>query len=149
MEKEVYTCPCCGGDISEFVRQSIMLHVRRQQAAVARSGISSEKRAAMIKDSQARLKKWREENPEKVREKAAAASHARTPESFARQAQTVRETAQRKTMKFAELLFAAKESGREITPDVERELMEKARQIIKDENRRNRVNRKKAEPKAE
>ena len=95
------------------------------------------------------LSKWRKENPEKARQMGIAALRCRTAESFARQANTLRETAKKKSVKFAELLSMAKEAGREITPELEAELMELARKIITEENRAARAARKKAKKKAE
>ena len=98
----------------------------------------------MNRASQARLRKWRQEHPGESRAKALVASRSRTADSFARQAKTVRETVQKKSVKFAELLFEAKASGRTITPELEAELMERARKIIREENRAERIARKKA-----
>lgn len=147
MEKEKILCPHCNAEITRFVREQIALHNRRKQLSSAKKKITKEQREKMNKASQDRLRKWRMEHPEEARKKAAAASHARTAESFARQAQTVRETVHKKSVKFAELLYEAKVSGKEITPELESELMERARNIIREENRAERIARKKASAK--
>ena len=144
MEKDKCFCPCCHAEITGFVHDQIVLYNRRKQVAAAKGGITRERRDEMNRASLERLRKWRLEHPGESREKALAASRARTAESFARQARTVRETAQKKSVKFAELLYEAKAAGREITPELEAELMGRAREIVKAENRAERIARKKA-----
>lgn len=143
--EEKCICPCCGADVTEFMHEQVIRHLRRKQVVEAKKKITREQRAEMTRASQERLRKWRLEHPEEAREKALAASRARTSDSFERQAQTVRDTARKKTLKFAELLYAAKESGALITPELESELMEKARELVKADNKAERTARKKAE----
>lgn len=144
MEKETILCPCCNAEITVFVREQIALHNRRKQLALSKKKITRAQREAMNKAGRERLRKWRMEHPEEVRKRAAAASRARTADSFVRQAQTIRETTHKKTVKFAELLYEARAAGREITPKLEAELMERARKIVREENRAERIARKKA-----
>ena len=144
MEKEKILCPCCKEEITGFVHDQIVLYNRRKQIYAAKKKITKEQRAEMNKASLERLRKWRFEHPVESRKKALAASRARTADSFARQAQTVRETAQKKSVKFAELLYEARESGKTITPELESELMERARKIVREENRAERIARRKA-----
>ncbi len=145
MKYEKCNCPYCNSDITDFVHEQVVLYNRRKQVALAKQKITPERREEMTRASQERLRRWRLEHPEEVKAKAMAASRARTAESFARQAQTVRDTAQKKSVKFAELLFAARESGIEMTSELERELMKKASEIVKAENRAARIALKKAE----
>lgn len=135
MEENKCTCPHCQQDISEFVQQLIDLRIKQIKAANARKGISPEQRAKIRKESLERILKWGRENPEKVKANALKASKARTAESFARQRKAVKETLIKKNMKFAELLFEAKNSGVTITPEVEIELLQKATKIVKEENK--------------
>lgn len=144
MEKEKCFCPFCNADITDFMHDRIVLYNRRRQIATAKGRITKEKREEMTRASQARLHKWQLEHPEETRRKAAAASRTRTADSFARQARTIRETLHRKSVKFAKLLYEARSKGVVITPDLEVELLERARQIVKDENRVQRIARKKA-----
>ena len=144
MEKEKIFCPCCKDEITGFVHDQIVLYNRRKQVSAAKKKITKEQRAKMNKASLERLRKWRLEHPVESRKKALAASRSRTADSFARQAQTVRETAQKKSVKFAELLYEAKTAGLEITSKLESELMERARKIVQEENRAERIARKKA-----
>lgn len=137
MKTEKYICPCCGGDISGFVHESVVKYIRRRntEKALAAQRRTPEMREAMNRSSAARLKKWREENPELASALAAKAKDCRTAETFARQSETIKETIRRKTLKFAELVFEAKTAGREITPELETELMIRARDIVKAELR--------------
>lgn len=145
MEENKCTCPHCQQDISEFVQQLIDLRIKQIKAANARKGISPEQRAKIRKESLERILKWGRENPEKVKANALKASKARTAESFARQRKAVKETLIKKNMKFAELLFEAKNSGVTITPEVEIELLQKATKIVKEENKAAKKAAKKAE----
>lgn len=145
MEENKCTCPHCQQDITEFVQQLIDLRIKQIKAANARKGISPEQRAKIRKESLERILKWGRENPEKVKANALKASKARTAESFARQRKAVKETLIKKNMKFAELLFEAKNSGVTITPEVEIELLQKATKIVKEENKAAKKAAKKAE----
>ena len=145
MEKEKCFCPHCHAEITDFMHDAIVRYNRRKQLEAAKKkGITKEQRKAMNRASADRLRKWLHEHPEEVRKKAAAASHSRTADSFARQGQTIRETLHRKSLKFAELLYEARIAGKEITPELETSLMEKARKIIREENRAERIARRKA-----
>lgn len=144
MEKGKCFCPFCNADITGFMHKQVIVYNRRRYALAARRKITKKSREEITRASQARLRKWQIEHPEETRRKAAAASRTRTADSFARQARTIRETLQRKSVKFAELLYEARSKGQEITPDIEVELMERARQIVKEENRVQRIARKKA-----
>jgi hypothetical protein len=135
MEENKCTCPHCQQDISEFVQQLIDLRIKQIKAANARKGISPEQRAKIRKESLERILKWGRENPEKVKANALKASKARTAESFARQRKAVKETIIKKNMKFAELLFEAKNSGVTITPEIEVDLLQKATRLVKEENK--------------
>ena len=130
-----YICPCCGKNISDFVAEEIKRHTQQRVAQKMREGITPERRAEMNAASRERIKKWRAENPDKSREYALNASRSRTAETFARQRETIKDTARRKTLKFAELLFEEQKKGVVITPEVENSLMQKAREIIKEENK--------------
>lgn len=150
MNSEKCQCPFCQADISEFVREMIKQYNQQQSAAKARAAITPEIREKMTRQSCERLQQWKKDNPERARASALNASHARTAESFARQRETVKETARKKSIKFAELLFEARTAGREITPEVETELMAQAAKIVKEENKQAKKNAKKAEkPQAE
>lgn len=135
MKTEKYICPCCGEDITEYVGESVVKYIRRRntEKALAAQRRTPEMRAAMDRRSAARLKKWREENPELASQLAAKAGNCRTAETFARQSETIKATIRRKSLKFAELVYEAKMSGREITPEVESELLVRAREIVKAE----------------
>lgn len=145
MEENKCTCPHCQQDITEFVQKLIDLRIKQIKAANARKGISPEQRAKIRKESLERILKWGRENPEKVKANALKASKARTAESFARQRKAVKETLIKKNMKFAELLFEAKNSGVTITPEVEVELLQKATRLVKEENKAAKKAAKKAE----
>ena len=148
VKKEKYICPCCGRDISGYVWESVVKYIRRRNAekALAAQGRDPVKRAEALRQSAARLQKWREENPELVSQLAAKAKSCRTADSFARQSETIKETLRRKTLKFAELVMEAKNAGREITPEVETELLLRAREIVKAELKAERRAAKKAKP---
>ena len=135
MKDEKYICPCCGADLGEFVHESVVKYIRRRNAekALAARMKTPEMRQEMYRRGAAQLKKWREENPEKARALAARAKAGRTPKAFAKQGASVRETNLRKSMKFAELLMAEKAAGREITPEMERELLRRAAELAKAE----------------
>lgn len=133
--KEKYLCPCCGEDISEFVHQEITQYNKRRVAEKMRQSITPERRAEMNEASRKRLKEWAENNPEQMRANAAKASKSRTAESFARQRESIKSTSRRKVLKFAELLFEEQKKGTVITPDVENALMQKAKEIVKEENK--------------
>jgi len=135
MKTEKYICPCCGGDISGFVRESVIRYIRRRntEKALAAQRRTPEMREAMNRSSAERLKKWREENPELASRLAEKAKNCRTAETFARQSETIKDTIRRKSLKFAELVFEAKTAGREITPELESELLDRARELVRAE----------------
>lgn len=136
MEKK-YLCPCCGEDIGDFVKECIKTYNKQRVAANMRKKITPERRAEMNAASCERIKKWRKNNPEKTREFALKASRSRTAESFARQKEAIKDTARRKTLKFAELLFTEQQKGTVITAEIENQLMLRAKEIIKQENKEN------------
>lgn len=128
-------CPCCGEDITELVRESVAQYIRRHKADTMNQKLQSdpEKRKRLTAESASRLKKWREENPEKIKASAHKAQSCRTAETFARQSETIKETLRRKSVKFAELLMEAKENGMDVTPELHGELMKKAARLVKQE----------------
>ena len=144
MEKEKYLCPCCQADISDYVHKQIVRHNHQKSMTSTNRKITKRKREELNKAGAERLVKWMKDHPEESNRQRLAAQRCRTADSFARQAKTVRETAKKKTLKFAELVFEARNAGRGITPEVEIELMEKARQIVREENRAERKARRKA-----
>lgn len=148
METNKCTCPHCQQDITELVEGLVKLRLKQINAEKARRSISPEQRAKSLAESIKRIKKWGEENPEKVRASALNASKSRTAESFARQRETVKETIMKKNIKFAELLFTAREQGQQITPELETQLLQKAAQIVKEENKQAKKLAKKAAKKA-
>ena len=131
MKDFIFICPCCNQDITEAVKKM----QSQARAAHARSKITPEQRAKNNAKGAAELKKWRENNPEEARKSAERASKARTAESFARQSISIKETIRQKTLKFAELLWDAREKGIEITAEVEAELMQKAKELVKSEKK--------------
>lgn len=135
MKRETYICPCCGAEISDFVHESVIKYIRRRntEKALAAQRRIPEVREAMNRSSAERLQKWREENPERASALAARAKDCRTAETFARQSATIRDTNRRKSLKFAELVFEAKSAGREITPELESELLLRARELVRAE----------------
>lgn len=135
MEENKCTCPFCQQDITEIVQKLVKLRIKQTNAEKARKSISPEQREKNRKASLERMQKWGRENPEKVKANAIKASHARTAESFSKQRKAVKETLIKKNMKFAELLFEAKNSGVTITPEVEIELLQKATKLVKEENK--------------
>lgn len=128
-------CPCCGEDISELIRREVANYLLRHKADAMNRKLQSdpEKRKRLTAESAVRLKKWREENPEKIRASAHKAQSCRTAETFARQSETIKETLRRKSVKFAELLMEAKDNGVDVTPELHAELMKKAARLVKQE----------------
>lgn len=135
METNKCTCPYCQQDISELVQSLVNLRIKQINAEKARKSISPEQKAKNREERIKRMKDWRKANPEKVKEHALKASQARTAESFAKQKATVRETLLKKNIKFAELLFEAKMSGQELTNELKNQLLQKATQLVKEENK--------------
>lgn len=133
--KEEYICPCCGKDISEYVHESVVKYIRRRNVEKARAerNRDPEVREEMNRQSAERLHKWRKANPKLVRAISARAKDCRTAETFARQSETMKETIRRKTVKFAQLVLEAKNAGREITPELEKQLLLQARDIVRSE----------------
>jgi hypothetical protein len=130
-------------DIEEFIKQEILKRARRKNAEKARAAIS---RNPQARERQAAgLEKWRKENAEEMRKSNIHASRSRTAETFKRQSETIRETHRRKAVVFAELLFASRAEGKEITPALESELQEQARQIVKDQRKAERRKKKSSE----
>ncbi len=146
MKDKVYECPCCGKDISEFVHQEIVLHNRRANAEKARRAQNKdpEMRKKLTQASAERLEKWRKENPDKLRNITIKASRSRTQETFARQAESLKETARRKMLKFAELLSEAQRANLPITPERQEELTKKASELVRAEIKAERLAAKKA-----
>lgn len=135
MKQEPILCPHCGKDITEFFR----LQEKRKQAEKMREALEKsdpERKRRSREKSLLALKQWRESRPKTVRALARAASHSRTPEAYARQAKTLRETYRRKAVIFAELLAEAKQAGQEITPELEKVLKNRAAAIVKAEKKR-------------
>ena len=135
METNKCTCPHCQQDISELVQTLVNLRIKQINAEKARRNISQEQKAKNRSVRIQRMQDWRNANPEKVKEYARKASQARTAESFARQKETVKETLLKKNIKFAELLFEAKMSGQELTEALKNQLLQKATQLVKEENK--------------
>lgn len=135
MEDEKYICPHCGEDMSDFVHAEIIKYVRRKNAekALAAQRKKPEVREQMNKKGSERLRKWREQNPKQASALAEKAKNSRTEDTFARQSVTIRETNRRKSLKFAELIMAAKLEGKTITAELETELLTKAREVVKAE----------------
>ena len=144
MEKNKCCCPHCQQDITELVQSLVKLRIKQINAEKARKSISPEQRQKINQTSIERIRQWNKENPEKVKENALKASRSRTAETFARQRETVKETLLKKNIKFAELLFEAKMSGQELTDQLKSQLLVKAAQIIKDENKKAKKQAKKA-----
>ena len=134
MSDEKITCPCCGEDITDFVHAAVTKRIRQINAEKMRRRQSNdpELRQQLNEASAERLKEWRKKNPDKVRAATTQASHARTEETFARQAATLKETNRRKAIKFSELLLAARTSGLKVTPEVESDLMKQASTLVKE-----------------
>lgn len=133
MSEEKCSCPYCGMDIEEFIKQEIIKRARQKNAEKARSAIS---RSPLARERQAAgLEKWRKENAEEMRKSNIHASRCRTAETFKRQSETIKETNRRKAIIFAELLMTAKSQGKEITPELEAELQQQAKQIVKDQRK--------------
>ena len=128
-------CPCCGGDIGDIIREEVTKYLQRHKADAMNRKLQSdpEKRKRLTAESAVRLKKWREENPEKVKASANKAQACRTADTFARQSETIKETLQRKSVKFAELVMEAKENGVEITPQLHADLLKEAARLVKKE----------------
>jgi hypothetical protein len=128
------------------MREEIVRSKRRDNAEKARK--AQEKNPALLakkeKMGAENLAKWREENKKAVKTNAKKASKARTAETFARQSETIKNTIRRKSIRFAELMLKAKNSGKEITPQLETELMDKARLMVKEELKQERKAAKKA-----
>ena len=135
MSDEKVICPCCGEDISELIRAAVTRRIRQINAEKMRlrQNDDPELRRRLNEASAKRLEEWRRKNPEKVRATTIQASHARTEETFARQAATLKETNRRKAIKFSELLLAARSSGTPISPEVENDLMKQASKLVKEE----------------
>ena len=144
MEKNKCCCPHCQQDITELVQSLVKLRIKQINAEKARKSISPEQRQKINQTSIERIRQWNKENPEKVKENALKASRSRTAETFARQRETVKETLLKKNIKFAELLFEAKMSGQQLTDKLKSQLLVKAAQIIKDENKKAKKQAKKA-----
>lgn len=144
MEKNKCCCPHCQQDITELVQSLVKLRIKQINAEKARKSISPEQRQKINQTSIERIRQWNKENPEKVKENALKASRSRTAETFARQRETVKETLLKKNIKFAELLFEAKMSGQQLTDELKSQLLVKAAQIIKDENKKAKKQAKKA-----
>ena len=144
MEKNKCCCPHCQQDITELVQSLVKLRIKQINAEKARKSISPEQRQKINQTSIERIRQWNKENPEKVKENALKASRSRTAETFARQRETVKETLLKKNIKFAELLFEAKMSGQQLTDKLKSQLLAKAAQIIKEENKKAKKQAKKA-----
>lgn len=135
MKEEKHICPCCGHDISEYVHQENVLYVRRKNAEKMREAQQNnpELREKLNEDSAKRLKSWRNKNPEEARKLGLKAQACRTSETFARQSDSIKETMRRKSVKFAELLLSAKMDGKELTPELQADLMKKAAELTRAE----------------
>lgn len=144
MEENKHCCPHCQQDITELVQSLVKLRIKQINAEKARKSISPEQRQKIKESSLERIRRWNKENPEKVKENALKASRSRTAETFARQRETVKETLLKKNIKFAELLFEAKMSGQQLTDELKSQLLVKAAQIIKEENKKAKKQAKKA-----
>lgn len=137
METPNCTCPYCNGDISEFVHEQIILYVRRlnakrMNAAVKNNADLKRKRS---EHGEKQLKKWHAENPDKAKESIARARAMRTPETFARQSESIKQTIIRKNVVFAELLAKEKESSSDISPERLMELSRRAAAIVRAEKK--------------
>ena len=116
MDETIIRCPVCGENITAIVNREI----RRRQTEKARSKILKRQK------SSERLTEWRKNNPQKARAIAINASHSRTPETYAKQAESIRATLLRKAVIFAQLIQAEKDKGNTITPQIEAQLLKKA-----------------------
>ena len=128
-------CNRRGGSINNFVALDFTKYLQRHKADAMNRKLQSdpEKRKRLTAESAERLKKWRVENPEKVKASANKAQACRTADTFARQSETIKETLQRKSVKFAELVMEAKENGVEITPQLHADLLKEAARLVKKE----------------
>ena len=144
MEENKCCCPHCQQDITELVQSLVKLRLKQINAEKARKSISPEQRQKITETSLERIRRWNKENPEKVKANALKASRSRTAETFARQRETVKETLLKKNIKFAELLFEAKMSGQALTNELKSQLLLKAAQIVKEENKKAKKQAKKA-----
>lgn len=145
MKKEKICCPCCGTDLTAYMHEAVVSYMRQKHMEKVNQALTKEQREQRIKSSGERLKKWRLDNPEAARNNAIRASSSRTEETFKRQGKTIRETARKKAIKFAELLAEAKNAGIELTLEVETRLMSQASEIIRAENRAERLKNRKKE----
>lgn len=134
MEEKKCCCPHCGGDLTAFIQSKIEIIIAEEENK--KLLLAKEKKEKRTKETLAKLKKWREENPDKVLEITKKAAHSRTKESFRKQAASLKQTQEMKMIKFAELVMQARENGIEITPETNRELMKKAFDLVKSEKKK-------------
>lgn len=138
METPDCTCPFCNGDISEFVHKQIILYVRRLNAERMNSAAknNAELKRKRSENGEKQLKKWHAENPDKAKASAARARAMRTPETFARQSESIKQTIIRKNVVFAELLAKEKEATQDVSPERLMELARQAASIVRAEKKR-------------
>lgn len=135
MKEKEYRCPCCGEEITEYVKGNISLYNRQRNAEKMRMAMEpkTEVRQRLNEAGAKYLAAWRENNPRKVKKNANKAQAARTAETFARQSETIKATNQRKALKLSALVLELQNSGITITPELQLELIEKARLAVKEE----------------
>jgi hypothetical protein len=131
MEQKKYLCPCCGEDLTAFIEneaKKIIENDKKRQYE-----LSKERQRIKQEKTLKTLKQWRDDNPEKVIQIAQKACSSRTKESFKKQAESLKHSNEMKMIKFAELVMEARSNGVEITAEINKELMKKARELAKKE----------------
>ena len=131
MEEQKCICPHCGEDLTLFVENEI--NRRAEEEKKRQLKIAQERKKKSDEKKRLSLKQWREENPDAVSKNAQKASDARTKESFKKQSESLKQTNEMKMVKFAELVMEARSNGIEITPEINKELMKKAFELVKKE----------------
>lgn len=130
-ENGKYYCDSCGEDITEKVHAEAVALIRRKNMKRVNKNKTPEQIEARNKAGEKKLREWREKNPETAANLARLASAARTPESHKKQAATLRINNEKRMIVFAELVYNAKQQGREITPEVHAELLQQAKDIVR------------------
>ena len=123
------------------MHRQIILYVRRLNAERmnAASKNNAELKRKRSEHGEKQLKKWHAENPDKAKESIARARAMRTPETFARQSESMKQTIIRKNIVFAELLAKEKESSSGISPERIVELTRQAASIVRAEKKNKRT----------
>jgi hypothetical protein len=131
MEQQKIICPCCGEDLTVLIESEI--NRRAEEEKRIKLEIAIEKKRKSNEKRSESLKQWRAENHDTVVLIAQKASNARTKESHKKQAESLKQTNEMKMIKFAELVMEARSNGIEITAEINKELMKKARDLAKKE----------------